>query len=52
MHLPCSTGLLIERYWTTMEMGIHFIDFLPGAQTARAAERAGAAMFTLADHFF
>jgi F420-dependent oxidoreductase-like protein len=43
-----------------MELGVHFIDFLPGpqdrlaltlAQTAAAAEAAGAAMFTLADHF-
>jgi F420-dependent oxidoreductase-like protein len=44
-----------------VEVGIHFIDFLPGApgmlgptlaQAARAAEDAGATMFTLADHFF
>ncbi len=44
-----------------MELGIHFIDFLPGdaAQlapallaTATAAEDIGATMFTLADHFF
>jgi F420-dependent oxidoreductase-like protein len=44
-----------------MELGIHYIDFLPGApeklgptlaQTAVAAEQAGATMFTLADHFF
>jgi F420-dependent oxidoreductase-like protein len=44
-----------------MELGIHFIDFLPGdpanlgptlVATAKAAEDAGAAMFTLADHFF
>jgi F420-dependent oxidoreductase-like protein len=44
-----------------MELGVHFIDFLPGAQdrlardltqTAVAAEDAGATMFTLADHFF
>jgi F420-dependent oxidoreductase-like protein len=44
-----------------MELGIHFIDFLPGdpaqlgptlADAARAAEQAGATMFTLADHFF
>jgi len=44
-----------------MELGIHFIDFLPGdaAQlaptllaTATAAEEIGATMFTLADHFF
>src|SRR5882757_2470259 len=44
-----------------MELGIHFIDFLPGAPerlgptlaaTATAAEEAGATMFTLADHFF
>jgi F420-dependent oxidoreductase-like protein len=44
-----------------MELGIHFIDFLPGdpanlaptlLATAKAAEDAGAAMFTLADHFF
>jgi F420-dependent oxidoreductase-like protein len=45
----------------TVELGIHFIDFLPGAPerlgptlaaTAKAAEDAGATMFTLADHFF
>ena len=44
-----------------MHFGIHYIDFLPGdpgalgpmlARTAVAAERAGADMFTLADHFF
>jgi F420-dependent oxidoreductase-like protein len=44
-----------------MELGVHFIDFLPGdaaklgstlAATAQAAEQGGAAMFTLADHFF
>jgi F420-dependent oxidoreductase-like protein len=44
-----------------MELGIHYIDFLPGdpaqlaptlAATARAAEQGGATMFTLADHFF
>jgi F420-dependent oxidoreductase-like protein len=44
-----------------MELGIHFIDFLPGsgeklgptlAQTAKTAEDAGATMFTLADHLF
>ncbi|UQX11926.1 LLM class flavin-dependent oxidoreductase [Candidatus Mycobacterium methanotrophicum] len=44
-----------------MELGIHFIDFLPGdparlaptlAATAKAAEDAGATMFTMADHFF
>src|ERR1700736_6427257 len=43
-----------------MELGIHFIDFLPGdpanlAPTLVAtanAEDAGATMFTLADHFF
>ena len=44
-----------------MELGIHFIDFLPGdpanlaptlLATAKAAEDAGATMFTLADHFF
>jgi F420-dependent oxidoreductase-like protein len=44
-----------------MELGIHYIDFLPGAPetfgptlaaTAKAAEQAGAGMFTLADHFF
>jgi F420-dependent oxidoreductase-like protein len=44
-----------------MELGIHFIDFLPGnpanlaptlVATARAAEDGGATMFTLADHFF
>ena len=44
-----------------MELGIHFIDFLPGdaaqlapalLSTAKAAEDIGATMFTLADHFF
>ena len=44
-----------------MELGVHFIDFLPGdpatlgptlADAARAAEQGGATMFTLADHFF
>jgi F420-dependent oxidoreductase-like protein len=44
-----------------MELGIHYIDFLPGAPgrlgptlaaTATAAEDVGATMFTLADHFF
>ena len=44
-----------------MELGIHFIDFLPGAperlgptltEAGKAADAAGAAMFTLADHFF
>ncbi|OBH00696.1 MULTISPECIES: LLM class F420-dependent oxidoreductase [unclassified Mycobacterium] len=44
-----------------MELGVHFIDFLPGdparlgptlAESARAAEQGGATMFTLADHFF
>ncbi len=44
-----------------MDLGIHFIDFLPGdpaklgptlAATATAAEDAGVKMFTLADHFF
>ena len=44
-----------------MEFGIHFIDFLPGDPTAlgptlteaaNAAEQGGAALFTLADHFF
>jgi F420-dependent oxidoreductase-like protein len=44
-----------------MELGVHFIDFLPGdaaqlgptlAAAARAAELGGATMFTLADHFF
>ncbi len=44
-----------------MELGIHFIDFLPGdaaaltptlLSTAMAAEDIGATMFTLADHFF
>lgn len=43
-----------------MEIGVHFIDFLPGnaaelgptlANAARTAEQAGATMFTLADHF-
>jgi F420-dependent oxidoreductase-like protein len=44
-----------------MELGIHFIDFLPGdaaqlapalLSTATAAEDIGATIFTLADHFF
>ncbi len=44
-----------------MELGVHFIDFLPGdpaklgptlADAARAAEQGGATVFTLADHFF
>src|ERR1700760_2504504 len=44
-----------------MELGIHFIDFLPGdpanlaptlLATANAAEDIGATLFTLADHFF
>jgi F420-dependent oxidoreductase-like protein len=44
-----------------MELGVHFIDFLPGdpaqlgptlAEAAKAAEQGGATMFTLADHFF
>ncbi|BBX47817.1 TIGR03560 family F420-dependent LLM class oxidoreductase [Mycobacterium cookii] len=44
-----------------MEVGIHYIDFLPGdpanlaptlLSTATAAEEIGATMFTLADHFF
>ncbi len=44
-----------------MELGIHFIDFLPGdsanlaptlVASAKAAEDIGATMFTLADHFF
>lgn len=44
-----------------MDLGLHFIDFPPGApqrlaltlaETARAAEQGGAAWFTLADHFF
>src|ERR1700760_1706292 len=44
-----------------MELGVHFIDFLPGhpaqlgptlADAAKTAEQAGATMFTLADHFF
>src|SRR5699024_3269523 len=44
-----------------MELGVHFIDFLPGdpralgptlTATARAAEDGGATMFTLADHLF
>jgi hypothetical protein len=44
-----------------MELGVHFIDFLPGdpatlgptlAQAAKAAEQGGATLFTLADHFF
>lgn len=44
-----------------MELGLHFIDFLPGdpaklgptlAEAAKAAEQSGATLFTLADHFF
>jgi F420-dependent oxidoreductase-like protein len=44
-----------------MELGLHFIDFLPGdparlgptlADAAKAAEQGGATVFTLADHFF
>jgi F420-dependent oxidoreductase-like protein len=41
-----------------MELGVHFIDFLPErlrptlADTAKAAEEGGVTMFTLADHFF
>ena len=44
-----------------MELGVHYIDFLPGAPesmgptlaaAAKAAEEGGATMFTLADHFF
>jgi F420-dependent oxidoreductase-like protein len=43
-----------------MELGLHFIDFLPGAQklgptladTVKAAEQGGMTMLTLADHFF
>jgi F420-dependent oxidoreductase-like protein len=44
-----------------MELGIHFIDFLPGdpadqgstlVAAAKTAEDIGATMFTLADHFF
>jgi len=44
-----------------MELAVHFIDFLPGdpaklgptlADSAKAAEQGGAALFTLADHFF
>ncbi len=44
-----------------MELGVHFIDFLPGdpaglgptlAAAAKAAEDGGATMFTLADHLF
>ncbi|BBY39328.1 LLM class F420-dependent oxidoreductase [Mycobacterium mantenii] len=44
-----------------MEVGLHFIDFLPGdparlgptlAGAATAAEQGGATLFTLADHFF
>jgi F420-dependent oxidoreductase-like protein len=44
-----------------MDVGIHYLDFLPGdparlaptlLSTATAAEDIGASMFTLADHFF
>lgn len=43
-----------------MELGVHFVDFLPGdpaklgptlAATAKAAEEGGATMFTMQDHF-
>jgi F420-dependent oxidoreductase-like protein len=43
-----------------MELGVHFIDFLPGdsaklgptlADAAKTAEQGGATLFTLADHF-
>jgi F420-dependent oxidoreductase-like protein len=43
-----------------MELGVHFIDFLPGdpaklgptlTEAARAAEQGGVELFTLADHF-
>jgi F420-dependent oxidoreductase-like protein len=43
-----------------MELGVHFIDFLPGdsaklgptlTDAARTAEQGGATLFTLADHF-
>src|ERR1700753_2798874 len=44
-----------------MDLGLHFIDFVPGdpatlgptlAEAAKAAELGGAKMFTLADHLF
>src|ERR1700761_8348087 len=44
-----------------MQIGVHYIDFLPGdpanltpalLATATAAEDIGASVFTLADHFF
>ncbi|WP_445165583.1 LLM class F420-dependent oxidoreductase [Mycolicibacterium sp. Dal123E01] len=44
-----------------MQLGIHFIDFLPGAPenlgstlaaAAATADQMGASMFTMADHFF
>lgn len=44
-----------------MELGVHFVDFLPGdpaalgptlVSAARAAEEFGATMFTMQDHFF
>ncbi len=44
-----------------MELGVHFVDFLPGDQAklgptlaaaAKAAEEGGATMFTMQDHFF
>jgi F420-dependent oxidoreductase-like protein len=44
-----------------MELGVHFIDFLPGdpatlgptlADAAKATEQGGATLFTLADHLF
>jgi len=44
-----------------MELGLHFIDFLPGdakklgptlVEAAKAAEYGGMTMFTMADHFF
>ncbi|HEV7362113.1 MAG TPA: LLM class F420-dependent oxidoreductase, partial [Mycobacterium sp.] len=43
-----------------MELGVHFIDFLPGdsaklgptlTDAAKTAEQGGATLFTLADHF-
>jgi F420-dependent oxidoreductase-like protein len=51
-----------KKEYSAMELGIHFVNFKPPggasslaptlAATAQAAEHAGAAAFTLADHFF
>jgi F420-dependent oxidoreductase-like protein len=50
-----------EEVCTAMELGVHFIDYLPGdpsnlgptlTAAATTAEQAGATMFTVQDHFF